>query len=201
MAPGIWQTYSGQELEDMFLRSEDLGTLLPRGSAVYVWRRHLTPPSEIAGNGALFARWMAEAVKVPSAKLPRQDLSHFLSVDGVSLGGNPLTDDKVSTLREWLIDAQSRKWMAKFVGSVSDLAPPLYVGESDELPRRIKEHLNGDTDFSTTLLALGLKWTDCRLSVCPVPSEMLKVDAKARRTLIEMIVARLAIAGSTSRPG
>ena len=201
MPPTMWQTYRGRELEEMFLRSEDLGTRIPRGSAIYVWKRHLVPPAQIVANGALFAKWISECVKTPSARLPRQELSHFLALEGISLGGAPLTDDKLSTLRDWMGDGRSRKWLAQVVTSVGDLAPPLYVGESEDLPRRIKDHLRGETDFSVALGGLGLKWTDCNLSVCPVPSELLNADAKGRRTLIELIVARLAIAGSTSRPG
>jgi hypothetical protein len=197
----MWQTYSGRELEEMFLRSEDLGTIIPAGSAIYVWKRLLVPPAAIVANGALLTKWLSDCVKVPSARLPRQELTHFLSLEGVSLGGSPLTDEKISTLREWMADNQSRKWLAKVVGSVGDLAPPLYVGESEDVPRRIKDHLGGKTDFSIALERLGLGWADCRLSVCTVPSELLKTEAKARRTLIELIVARLAIAGSTSRPG
>ena len=201
MAASLWQAYNGRELEDMFLRSEDLRTRLPGGSAIYVWKRLLAPPAQVVGNGVLFSKWLADAVKVPSAKLPRTELAHFLALDGVSLGGSPLTDEKLLTLRDWMTDGPSRRWLVSVLASITDLAPPLYVGESEDLPRRIKEHLAGESDFSGALSRLGLKWADCRLSVCSVPPEFLKADAKSRRTLIELVVARLAIAGSTSRPG
>jgi hypothetical protein len=201
MPPRLWESFRGDELEDMFLRSEDLGTVIPRGSAIYAWRRLLTPPSSVASNPALLTRWIAECVKIPAAKLPRQDVAHFLSLDGVSLGGSPLTEDKLATLKGWLTESRSRKFVADVVASITELVPPLYVGETDDLPRRIKEHIAHETDFSCTLASLGLKWSDCKLYVCPVPAEFLTVNAKARRTLIEMVVSRLAIAGCTSRPG
>lgn len=86
--------------------------------------------------------------------------------------------------------------------SIASLAPPLYVGETDNLARRAKEHLGFKTDFSITLRdTLGLSWVDCDLLYCVIPKEFLGSDPKERRTLIELLVARLTVAGCTSRPG
>ena len=201
MASRMWESFSGRDLEEAFLRSEDLTSRLPKKSGIYAWRRDLTPPSHLTGSGALLTKWVVECVKVPSAHLPRYDVAHFMSLDGVTIGGNSLTEDKVVTLKAWVSDGVSRKWVAEVMRSITDLAPPLYVGEAQDIPSRIKSHLAGQTEFAETLKTLGLGWANCRLYVCSIPEELLKTDAKNRRTLIEMIVARLAIAGCTTRPG
>jgi hypothetical protein len=88
------------------------------------------------------------------------------------------------------------------VESIGSLTPPLYIGETDNLARRVKDHLGQKTDFSLTLRdKLNLTWQDCELLYCVVPEDFLKIDAKARRTLLELMVARLTVAGCTSRPG
>ena len=148
------------------------------------------------------AEWIAAAVQIPSAMLAERSLSHYLFLHGISIGGTALTEDKLETLRNWVKEGQSRKWLLDMVQNIARLTPPLYVGETDNLARRVKDHLRSKTDFSIMLQEkLRLDWQSVELWYYEVPEDFLKVDAKARRTLVELIVARLTIAGCTSRPG
>lgn len=199
---GLWQTISGVELERAYVGSERMTEIVPDTSAVYAWKRKFRPPAGILSDPVALAAWIATAVKTPSAILPQRELSHYLLLHGISIGGAPLTDDKLDTLNVWATEPKSRRWLVSMVESIELLAPPLYIGETDNLARRVKDHLRNSTDFSLMLRdKLNLQWKDCELLYCSVPDEFLLIDAKARRTLVELIVARLTIAGCTSRPG
>jgi hypothetical protein len=198
----LWRSVSGVELERSYVGGERMTENVPGGSAVYAWKRKFQPPSGIVADPGALASWIAEAVKIPSAILPQRELSHCLLLHGLSIGGAALTDEKLQTLSLWVTEAKSRRWLLAMVESIGTLAPPLYIGEADNLARRVKDHLGNRTDFSLTLRdKLKLTWQDCELWYCSIPEEFLALEPKGRRTLIELVVARLTIAGSTSRPG
>lgn len=199
---GLWQSVSGLELERSYVGRDPMTENVPDKSAVYAWKRKFRPPARIAADPMGLAEWIAETVKTPSAILPQRELSHYLLLHGISIGGAALTDEKLSTLKDWVTDAASRRWLLAMVQSIETLAPPLYIGETDNLARRVKDHLGTKTDFSLILRdKLHLTWQDCELWYCIVPEELLASEAKGRRTLVELLVARLTIAGCTSRPG
>ena len=198
----MWQSVSGLDLERCYVGQDRMTENVPDRSAVYAWKRKFQPPSGIVSDPVALADWVARTVKTPSAVLAQRELSHYLLLHGISIGGGPLTDDKLNTLSTWATEAKSRRWLLQIVQSIGVLTPPLYIGETDNLARRVKDHLGNKTDFSQTLSEkLSLTWQDCDLWYCLVPDEFLTIDAKARRTLLELIVARLTVAGCTSRPG
>jgi len=200
--PGTWESVSGLELERAYVGQDRMTENVPARSAVYAWKRKFQPPSGILSDPVALAEWIAKTVKTPSAILSERELSHYLLLHGISIGRAPLTDDKLNTLSAWTTDTKSRRWLSQMVQSIGALTPPLYIGETDNLARRVKDHLGHKTDFSMTLRdKLNLTWQDCELLYCLVPEDFLKIDAKARRTLLELIVARLTVAGCTSRPG
>jgi hypothetical protein len=175
---------------------------VPSTSAVYAWKRKFRPPAKVLADPVALGDWIAATVKTPSAILPPRELSHYLLLHGISIGGAALTENKLSTLKEWVTDAKSRRWLLSMVQSIEVLAPPIYIGEADDLARRVKDHLAYKTDFSLILRdKLNLEWQDCELWYCSLPEECLAIDAKRRRTLVELMVARLTVAGCTSRPG
>jgi hypothetical protein len=193
---------SGLELERAYVGNSSMAEIVPAGSAVYAWRRKFRAPPGIAADPVALASWIAATTKTPSAILPEKELSHYLLLHGISIGGAALTESKLLTLATWAAEPKSRHWLLSMVESIGALAPPLYIGETDNLARRVKDHLGDKTDFSNTLLhKLKLTWQDCELNYCPVPAELLTTDAKDRRTLVELVVARLTVAGCTSRPG
>jgi hypothetical protein len=199
---GPWQSISGVELERTYVGHDRMTENVPAQSAVYAWKRRFQPPRGIEADPVALAAWIAETVKTPSAILPPRELSHYLLLHGISIGGAPLTDEKLNTLKLWATEAKSRRWLLTIVQSIGTLAPPLYIGETDNLARRVKDHLGYKTGFSLTLRdKLNLTWRDCELWYCSVPGEFLAIDAKGRRTLVELLVARLTVAGCTSRPG
>ena len=202
MRQSSWLSISGLELERAYVGDERMTEIVPRGSAVYAWKRTFRPTRGLADDPAALVAWVAATAKTPSAVLPEQELSHYLLLHGVSIGGAALTEAKLQTLVAWAAEPKARRWLIAMVESIGSLAPPLYIGETDNLARRIKDHLADKTDFSSTLHEkLGLSWQDCELCYRLVPEDQLATDAKDRRTLVEMLVARLTVAGCTSRPG
>ena len=202
MRQRLWHYVSGAELESCYVGSRPMAELVPPKPAVYAWRRNFRPPPELTADPVSLAEWIAETTRSPCASIPPRELSHYLLLHGISIGGAPLTEAKLHTLRCWASEPRSRRWLMDVIESIRALAPPLYVGESDNLARRVKEHLGLKTDFSLTLSKqLKLVWQDCDLWYCLVPEEHLATDAQGRRTLVELVVARLTVAGCTSRPG
>jgi len=200
----FWDSISGAELERAFLREEPLSDLLHEDQAIYLWRRNLTAPSHVIHDAGSMVDWLMECLSTPAAEVPAMDIAHFLHLKGISVGGGSLTDVKRSTLKELLEPVQGRQWLSGLLESLSAFAPPLYVGETDNLARRARQHLREETDFAKILLAkLKLSWVNLDLWYTPIPGALSGsgTSGKAYRTLIEMLTAHLVIAGCTSRPG
>jgi hypothetical protein len=197
----MWVPVAGEEL----LRADfakEMKDELPTGSAVYAWRRKFRVPDNAYSDPQALVDWIALTLKTPTAIVSEKSLSHYMQLHRLTIGGKPLTSDKIETLKNWSQDIASRRWIIDTVQSISDLVPPLYVGETDNLARRITEHIRGKTQFSSTLSEkLNLDWKDCTLVYCRLPDSFIDANPDARRTLIELIVSRLTIAASTSRPG
>ena len=74
------------------------------------------------------------------------------------------------------------------------------------LRARIQQHLTNQTDFSRVLAeAIRLTWGEVTLHYCRLgqtkEGEEEDETGKDQRTLLELIAARLVVAGCTSRPG
>lgn len=200
-----WESASGTELYDSFVRGESFGDLLDDCQAIYAWRRRVTPPDLCLASPQEFMEWLEAAAAVPYAILDRQELAHFITMQGLEVGGGYLTDDKKQTLAGFLQTAKNRRYMSVFLASLGQLIPPLYVGETNNLRERARKHIAGDTDFGQLVGGkLKITWADLDLWYWPLApaSEMDdNVAAKRRRTMFELLVTRFTVAGCVSRPG
>jgi hypothetical protein len=200
----MWTSIDGAELQWAFNRNEPLVDLVGSSAAIYLWRLNLKPPADVIQNAHQMSSWIADRLTIPLAEVAGVSLTHFLHLCGIAVGGGSLSEAKERTLKQWLRGAGSRQWMRGFFASLSEVAPPLYVGETDDLARRVRDHLRGDTHFAEALEnKLKLSWTNLTLSYCAVPPTLSSNDgdAKELRTLLETLVARLGLAGWTVRPG
>jgi hypothetical protein len=200
----LWTSIEGAELQWAFGRGESLVELVGSSAAIYLWRLNLAPPGHVVQNAHQMSAWIAECLSIPLAELPAVSLAHFLHLRGIAVGGGSLSDAKRQMLKEWLQEPGHRQWMRGFLASLSEIVPPLYVGEADNLARRVRDHLRGDTDFAEALEGkLKLSWDKLTFWYCVVPANLSSEDkgAKELRTLLEMLIARLALAGWTIRPG
>lgn len=180
--------------------------LVPDCQAVYFWRRNLVPPPHVVANANQFAQWIQKEVQIPYAKVNRKSLSHFLALPSFDVGGGVLTEEKIASLTLWLNSVKRRTWTKDFLAQLTELTPPLYVGEAGNLRARVRQHLQGQTDFARTLTeGLRLKWEDvilCYFRLAKAQEGGNEEDEhKNHRTLLELVAARLVVAGCTSRPG
>lgn len=208
MAPSkrpTWKTASGLELESAAVANE-LEYVIDRCAAVYAWRRDWVPPKQHRGTDELIA-WLRAALSTPYSIIGPRTLSQIVVIDGLKVGGGSLTDSKLGLLERLARTAKGRSFLNGYLSSLTDLSPVFYVGETNNLVRRVREHLQGLTTFAETLSStLKLTWTDMRLYYFNVGNESddaedASTPGKSLRTLLELVATRAAGAGSVKRPG
>ena len=156
----------GKALFDAML-DDSIADLIEECQAVYFWRRNLAPPTHVVLNPESFSQWIHSAVQTPYAKVNQKRLAHFLTLPTFDICGGPLTEKKTVDLNPWLNSSKRRQFTKDFLTALTDLGPPLYVGEAGNLQQRVRTHLNGETDFARTLTErLRLKWSDVILYYC-----------------------------------
>lgn len=179
-----------------------LSDLVGSGPAIYMWKRHFKPsPSEMA-DSRTFMRWLNRVISAPVAELEGVKVSHFLSIRGIRLSGD-LTSEKVEYLHKMAAKPSGRRIISQFVSALSEQTPALYVGETDEVSRRVREHLDGRTGFGTIInLSDTLSWDDLEFHYMSLRVTQPDSDgAKQFRTALEQIAANVTIAGLTKRAG
>jgi hypothetical protein len=201
-----WQTVSGAEIETAISLGQSLEGLVQPVEAVYLWRRAFVPPEHIVYNAVAFEEWLSACLQQPVAVLAARRLAHFFTIDRATVGGGSLPPEKIDTLRAFLSTPKRKKYLQKFVRSMADLAPPLYVGETCNLRRRTREHILGQTDFSRTVTeTLLIPWRELQLMYWGFGGDRIEGEetegTRANRTLFELITARATVAGSSRRPG
>jgi hypothetical protein len=197
-----WNPIQGNELEDAFDRGE-LKEVLPNCQAIYMWRRNLVLPKFILSDQSKLYEWIETSLNIPIAQIVNKELSHYATIESLTIGGLGLSNDKAETLKDMIKKPNNRKFLRDFLRSFGEMVPPLYVGETNTLVRRIKEHLNGDTGLKEVIVdALGLDWKDVDLWYLNLgPSAENTITSKNRRTLLEMMSTRFTIAGWVKRTG
>lgn len=200
-----WESASGRELRTAVDRGEPLADLLDDCQAIYFWKRSLEPPIGIENDELAFENWVDCLLRVPLGTVGPRRLCHFATIDGVHVGGGGLTNEKRSALRRYIGSARWRKWLSRYFVDLSRSCPPVYVGESADLIRRVREHVAGETGFGQRIIeSPDLDWADLRLEYAVLgPSRKHKdtSEAKARRRLLELMATDLALAGYVTRRG
>jgi hypothetical protein len=198
-----WITREGSELEEENARSQ-LDVLVPREPGIYTWRRSTQVLEESARSPKILAREVEKFIRMPIGRINARALAHYIWLDGLLIGGTELPNGRAEELGELFSDQRKRRAFLDIVSAAVEIAPPLYVGETDNLYRRTREHLTGQTQFAERLKA---EWNQgpgtLRLSfvsTAEVPAED-EDEARTFRTLSELLVSRLTLATLTSRPG
>ena len=108
------------------------------------------------------------------------------------------TSQQRDSLSHWLRQRTARQWLSNYLSQLAPHAPALYVGETANLHRRIKEHLSGQTNFGTTIEG-RLQWEDLDLHYYQL-GEARREESSTRKA-IEFLTNAFAIGGFTQRPG
>ncbi len=204
----FWQWYSvpGVELADAVDNRQHLEEYLLDCQAVYLWRRNFRPMQALADNGQWALSWIEKLLSIPLGEITNKRLAHFANLGHLTIGGSGLTPEKHDTLKRWL---RTRGWprrLQRFIQHTSCFTPPLYVGETGNLRARVREHVRGQSGFGLKISkAPLLGWEDLDLHYCALApaqdEDASSRSAKARRTLLELMIANLALCGYADRPG
>lgn len=183
----------GDDLEEEYL-SGSLKDSYSEISAVYVWCARISPRSSNIGTEPAFLEWIQKALKRPRGRL--EDQVRHLGTVSLTLGGSSLSPNKLDLLRD-LIRTYDDRRVFKAMLSELDYSTALYVGETEDLQIRLRDHLSGRSDFAQRCKQFGYVWQDLGLRYLQLPND---VPASHRRTL-ERVLAVLLLAPATSRAG
>ena len=164
------------------------------------------PPPDSLRDPDRFARWIQEAIKVPLGEVRNKSLGHFAFMDRLSIRSGGLTPDKQEALRQLSAQKKQRAWLGRFMKSIGEFTPPLYCGETSDLPARVRDHLAGDSGFGTKITdSVFLSWSDLELLYYPFGPAHGEDEAgarsKTRRTLLEFLATSLTLSGYVDRRG
>lgn len=204
---GKWHEVNGAELEEAAAGEESLEQILLPCQAVYVWRHACRVSPAVSKDPDLFYKWVNEHVSLPFGDVSSRRMSHFLEVEKLILRGAPLSNEKKKVLKNLVYQSKGRKWLSSFMNSnLAVFIPPLYVGESGNLPSRVRDHLNGQTGFGNKIIEnRQLSFSDLTLSYFALGAVREDEDSsksvRDRRQLLEMILTNLTISGFVDRRG
>ena len=136
-----WEFVSGGEIEDTYIRQASLHDLVPDCEAIYLWRRELSAPGSALRDGTAFTRWLDSTMQVPTGEVCGQPLSHFVMLDQLTIQGRGLTPEKRRQLASFTNRPTARRWLARYIRSLSQFSPPLYCGETSDLVQRTRDHV------------------------------------------------------------
>ena len=198
-----WCFASGEEIEHTCDRGASLSEL-PASEAIYLWRRRSSPSKTALRDGAEFVRWFEEALHLPAGELRDQPLGHFAMLDRLTLRARPLPADKRRLLVRASREPRHRRFLAKYIRTLWQFAPPLYCGETGNLRTRSRDHVTGETGFGRRVLAGQVPpWRDLELGYLIIGDARADDDFQAskRRTLLEVVATSLVLAGYVDRRG
>lgn len=121
---------------------------------------------------------------------------HRIALDNWS----SLSAKKQALLQEHAQSERFREVLANLVMKSSPLRSPLYVGQTDNLRRRITQHLDPASDLSTRLRKADIALDECVLSYTLVEANTYTNQPQVL-ILIEEIITRLLRPGFVARIG
>ena len=199
-----WEFVSGGEIEDTYIRQASLHDLVPDCEAIYLWRRELSAPGSALRDGTAFTRWLDSTMQVPTGEVCGQPLSHFVMLDQLTIQGRGLTPEKRRQLASFTNRPTARRWLARYIRSLSQFSPPLYCGETSDLVQRTRDHVGGETGFGQRVQQnKAPPWRELELAYYVLSDSRNDDDlrAKQRRTLLEVVTTSFAVAGYVARRG
>ena len=117
----------------------------------------------------------------------------------MQLCGGDLPGQKREDLHAFLSVASNRAWLSRLLDDLGQHAPALYVGETESLATRIRQHMSGQSPFGMRVEANQyLDWRVLDLYYADLGPGPGNVN---QRTALEYLTAVLSVAGMTSRPG
>ena len=196
-----WKFIQGRELAERAERNDSVSDLVPAKAGVYIWQRSLTPPLGVMESRPAFSAWLKDLVSLPAVRVQGKQIEHFLHLRDVQVGGLALSVDKLDTLSRLARNEAGRLFVVRFLETLSSHLPSLYVGQSDDLQRRVMEHVSGRTGLCEKLKSVNLQIPDVVFRYFVVPEISQQEYAEPIRTLLEAIATGVTIAPMVNRVG
>ena len=198
----VWKTQDATELVEA-IDSESLDDLLQDRPAVYLWRRRFSAPSGCISDAKTCESWISEVSSQPLGRVRRKSIAPCLWTEGLQVGGGGLSPDKQNTLEAACAARSQRQVLVNFLEGLSDFTQPMYIGQTNNLKVRVKQHLCGETGLQSYVFdTLGLSWDDIQFRYINLSkSKKMSAEARALQELLELIAQRSLAPFATERPG
>jgi hypothetical protein len=194
-----WKKVAGSHLVDAL----DEGFIgdVPEESGIYIWKLAVGPGRPFSTADDL-AEHVRSRIRTPVGSAKGQ-LGMFYQFKDLTIAGTELPSEKrhrlISRADEAVHGITFRRFMKSFLDSLDAFTPALYVGEATDLRKRVRDHLNYQTGFSTfvdeqPMLEFG------KLDFYFYATPFLGQDDRIRKTL-EYIATMTSLSGFGSRPG
>ena len=173
--------------------------LLPEQAAIYLWKIRVMPDvARRDGQGLL--NHIDRIAQLPQGRLRDVPIGRGLLIEEFLIGGTGLNDRKRADLVQLVRTPNGAAFVWKYLRFLQGQVPAIYVGETGDLPRRIREHMEGATDFGRTVNSDPiLTWDDLILEVVRM-GDVGEEGVPSRRAL-EYLTTLMTISSYTQRPG
>lgn len=192
-----WEVVSGQDL---------LGpssSVIPECPGLYMWSRHFAPPAGAYERKEGFLDWLAAELGTPYCVVKETELTPYLRIGSLTVGGRPLDESKVVALQSACDSRSFRRLVGELVRRANENAPALYVGRAIDLRKRIQQHLRYETDFAQKVDSLELTWDQLTLRYACLTNIAMPNDHSETQVLdlLEAILTGLVLGTMVSRIG
>lgn len=155
-------------------------------AGIYFWFKTFDYPSDQEG----FLSALTKDLLAP--KFPRR-VGHVQPYYEVALtSSTSIGNKKKNAIDQASKNASFRKHLQKLLNLSVLFQAPLYIGKSNDIKRRMDQHLADDSKLSTRLAEHGLRITDTALLVIPLAKDnSLGLDEMDDELLYEEIFSRL----------
>jgi hypothetical protein len=194
-----WKQLDAGELDDTSYH-----VTIPERAGLYVWRLKCCADVEPDLPSSDFVDALARSLRRPIGYLPASQLDFTTQLGPLQIGGGALTPEKIEFLKGGFSTRPDRDNLVEFCRQLASFAPPIYVGQTDNLRKRVLEHRQGKSSLENYIRSnLKREWTDVTLNYLALPDELSTQDQKAKKVLetLEMITQLHLAPHGVKRPG
>jgi hypothetical protein len=168
------------------------------GPAIYFWRRSYVPSPEVFETADAALAWIEMALQTFPLEISSGMLHSLVKINGIRLCGSTITPKKREDLKAALFDHTIRSSALTFLSKLEELSVPIYIGQTNNLRKRVADHINDKTDFSKYLReVLKEEWSSMALWVYEFEPDSTSEFLELFEWISQSILAPVAV----RRPG
>lgn len=192
----IWKSQEGIYLSE-YLSLNSLDEILPNVPGVYAWKLNPVSRALVPADYEGILRQLLHVMGLPLGRLEGKRLSHSLMLGGLEIRGQSLERDKLNAIKDWLKDIDNASWMISYLSQIDRHMPALYVGNTNSIVKRVKQHMSEASGFGARVAKHPkLNWRDMTLHWLELPGA-----SKPVLESIEMITQSLSVSAFSERIG